>query len=68
MVGQYIWLDGEWRYIGNYISPTEIEVNAPVDIGGSWIAHTATLNRLTITSAADASIDRLEVECKAEVR
>lgn len=68
MNGQYIYLDNAWRYIGLIISPTQANVNTPLSITGTETTTIATLNHLTIVCAADASIETLEIECKAEVR
>lgn len=68
MVGQYIWLNGTWKYVSNYIDSTTIETNTTATTTGKVTAHIATLNLLTITKASDATVERLEIECKAEVR
>lgn len=68
MVGQYIYLDDAWRYIGAVISPAEAQINTTLSTSGYETTMIATLNYLTIEYASDASVDTLEIECRAEVR
>lgn len=68
MVGKYVYIDNEWRYIGNIISDTEAEVNTVIDTDELIDTEIVVMNYLTITKADDANITRLEVICRPEVR
>ena len=68
MQGQYIWIDGEWKYISQ-ATGSEMQVNTPIgnNVSGAK-AIVTNMNFITITKASDAVIERLEIVCKAEVR
>ena len=68
MVGQYVYTNDGWKYIGSYISPKSVEVNSPATTTGSTSSHVATMNYISITKASDSAITRFEMVCKPEVR
>lgn len=68
MVGQYIYTQDGWKYIGQYISPKSVQVNSPLSSSASLTSHVATMNFITITKGSDANVTRFEMICKAEVR
>lgn len=69
MLGQYIFIEGKWKYIGDFVSDKVIHTNTTSTSTASNIkTHIATMNYITVTKASDASITRFEMICKAEVR
>lgn len=68
LIGKYIYLDSGWRYIGDVLDASTLTTNVNAASTGTVITSIVTMNYLTITKAADASIETLSVECKAEVR
>lgn len=68
MAGKYIFINGKYRYISDVVSAAEIIVNTPLDITASETTIITNMNYLTISKAADAEINRLEIICKPEVR
>lgn len=69
MIGQYIFIEGSWKYIGDYISSSTIHTNTTSSKTASNITtNIVTMNYITVTKASDASITQFEMICKAEVR
>lgn len=68
MVGKYIHLDGEWKYIGAVTDSNTATVNTENETTGDVSTDISTINYLTISKANDAVINTIEVVCIPEVR
>ena len=67
-VGAYIYIDGGWKYLGTYTSEAEMQMNVNASSTKTVRTKIVTMNRLTITKDANASISTLNVYCRPEVR
>lgn len=65
-VGQYIYIENEWKYIGRVVNSNTIEINVPTKTSGIDAADIVTMNYLTVEG--NATLDRFEIECIARTR
>lgn len=69
MVGQYIYVEGTWKYIGQYNTDRSISVNTTsANTEAKVESVVVTMNNISVVSASDANITKFEMICKAEVR
>lgn len=68
MVGKYIFIDGQWKYIGTVTNANTATVNTNNLTTGNVITDISNINYLTISKANDAVINTIEVVCIPEVR
>lgn len=69
MVGQYIYIDGSWKYIGAYISANKIDTNTTASRTASGIStNVVTMNYITVSRASDSTVTKFEMTCNPEVR
>lgn len=64
--GQYIYVDGKWRYIGRVLDAGRIELNSEMDITGVGIADIATMNLVTVEGTA--TLTKFEIEITPRTR
>lgn len=69
MLGQYIFIEGQWKYIGDFNSSSSVDTNTTSAETKSGITtNIATLNFISVVKASDAAITRFEMICMPEVR
>lgn len=68
MVGQYVYLNGAWRYIGRVDSETQAQINVDMTATGSEETAIVTMNRITLTGDSTFSLSKLEIEYTPYVR
>lgn len=67
-LGEYIYIDSGWKYLGTYTSPSSMSMNVNASATKTTRTRIATMNRLTITKGSGANITQLDIICKPEVR
>lgn len=69
MVGQYMFVEGAWKLIGDFISSKEVLLSTEQKNTESGVeTNVVTMNYIVVEKASDANIARFEMICEAEVR
>lgn len=61
MVGQYIYLNGQWRPITEFISREEIRTGWTATVSGDEMATVVTMNRIKVERAEGTALDTIEI-------
>lgn len=65
LVGQYVYLNGEWRKIGGYTNKNTMTLTAAMDASGTETSDIVTMNEITLSGF---SLTKLEVDYIPRVR
>lgn len=65
-VGQYIYIEKEWHYIGRIVDENTIEINTAMKNSGVDIADIVTMNHIVLEGGE--SLSRFEIECIERTR